>query len=117
MGDAVAVAGGLHQFFASDNFYPAALVLDEAGALQHAGGEGDGGSLRAEHLGEKFLGQLEDVVLDAFLHHEEPSRQTSLCFVEFVAGGDLAHGHALLLYELEDAGANLRRVKERCLEI
>ena len=63
----------------------AARVADHSLALQFTCGDGDGGALHAEHLGEELLGEVEDFGLHAVRGGEQPAGQARLDFVHPIA--------------------------------
>lgn len=106
MDDVEAVAGGRSQSVRIEDGDFSTAVSDEPAALEGASDHDDGGALGAEHLGEDFLGEMQGVLLYAVADHEEPAGEAGFCLVQLVAGGELGDGEALLLDELEQAGAD-----------
>ena len=93
----IALAGGGFKAFTVKDVDVAALVFDEADALERACRHGHGSATRAEHLREKLLRDVKLIVLNAILEHEEPAREPLLHLVEAVAGDELAEDEGLRL--------------------
>jgi len=115
--DGVAFAGFSFQAFAIEDLDVSALVGDDAGFLESAGGCGDAGAADAEHFGEKLLGEVEVLAFDAVLDHEEPAGEAVLDFVEAVAGGELTQDKAVALDELENAPKDGAGFEELLLQV
>ena len=78
------------------------MVGDEARTLENASGYRDGGTAGADHFRQKLLGKVKSGLTDAVRHHEEPTREALLHFVEAVAGGDLAGKERVVLNRGQD---------------
>lgn len=87
---AVAFARGSFQTGAIFDGDLTAFIGDQAGFVEGARGDGDACTARAEHMRDKFLGQLESAFPDTILAHEQLARQAFADRMEAVAGGNLA---------------------------
>src|ERR1051325_7793115 len=85
----VALAGARLEAGAVGDLDAAALVADEPGARQLAGGHGDARTAHAEHLGEELLREVEFARADAVLGHQEPAAHPLLHAVHVIAGSRL----------------------------
>jgi len=54
--NSVALTSGTFKALAIEDFYAAALVFDQSGALQNTRRQGHGGTSRAQHLRHKIVG-------------------------------------------------------------
>ncbi len=113
----VAFAGGFFQPAAVVNSDAAAIVGDEAGLLQDAGGDGDAGAPSAEHVREKFLSERHDVSAESILTHQEPTREAFVHFVQAIAGGDVRGLHSQGLRVTVQTFFERRRVRQDFFEV
>jgi hypothetical protein len=59
--------------------YLSTRILDQTPALKPSGDDGDGGTLRSEHLDQEFVGKLENFRSCSVLRHQQPSCKPGLC--------------------------------------
>ena len=86
--------------------------------LKRTGCYGDRRSAAAEHLwARNSWVSSKDILFNPVLYHQKPSCQAGFCFMQFVAGCELSHRHALLLHDLQDTDANFLGIEEGGLEI
>ena len=81
----VAFAGSFFEFLAIQDFYGAAVVLDNLALLQDTGSEADARPVRAEHGGQEIVGDGEDLGVNTILSHQEPASEALLDAVEAIA--------------------------------
>src|SRR4051812_12884129 len=87
--DGVAFASRFFELSALQNFYRAAVVLDDLAFLQDAGGETDAGPVGAKHGGQKIVGNRENLGFNAVLGHQQPASEALLDAMETIARGSL----------------------------
>ncbi len=100
--DVVALAGLGFEAWPVDHADAATSVVDQALALQVAGGDGDGGAAGTKHLGEELLSELEQVGLGAVAGGEQPARHAGFDRVKTVAEDGLRHLNHLHVEERVD---------------
>ena len=91
----IALTGGTFKAFAVKDVDVAALVFDQADALERACRHGDGGAARAEHFGEELLRDVKLIVLNSVSQHQEPAGEPLFHLVQAVAGYELAEDQGL----------------------
>src|SRR5947207_14981112 len=74
----VAFAGGSFEFAAIEDFYRAAVVLDDLIALQNTRGKAHAGPVSAQHGGQKIMGNRQHAGIDAILGHQQPASKKLL---------------------------------------
>lgn len=92
----VAAAGRGFQAGAVQHRHIAAVVFDEAAALQGIGGSRDADPAHAQHIGQEFVRHVEVVGMRAVLAHQQPAGQALGGLVKAQAGGRsglLRHQH------------------------
>jgi len=113
----VAFAGCVFKSRTLEHLNMSAPVGDETFLLQTSRGRGDAGAPDSQHFGKKFLGQIELVVFDSVLDHQQPARQSFLNFVQSVAGGKLAEDESMALHKFQDAPEERTRGEHFLLQL
>ena len=93
----IALAARIFEPDPVENLDRSPCILDESPVLQFAGNFAYRCPLRADHLRQKLLRQLEQSVPRAVLNHQQPASKPSGHVVEPVASRDLAEHEALIL--------------------
>src|SRR5580704_1745841 len=108
----VAFAGSVLQSRAVEDGYGAALVLDQAAALQNSRRQTHAGTPGAKHLGQELVGDVEYSRVDPVLAHEQPACQALLDFMQAVASSNLRDLQALDQHVAVPYQPHLRRRAE-----
>src|ERR1035437_9744374 len=70
----IAAAGDSFKAEAVQNSQIAAVVIDQATALQGHGGFGDAGAAHAQHTCKKLMGNIKTIAVCTVLAHQQPAR-------------------------------------------
>src|ERR1700704_2216409 len=87
----IALARGILQLRSIENRDVATVVVNQASPLQNRGGHRHAGASSAQHLRKELLGERQNVLTNAVLAHQKPSRQPLVDFMEAVAGRNLGN--------------------------